>query len=91
MSEELSALEEYGKEVLIDIRTEKVMPEKRMFAGVQASSTEGVQACPSISHGAGSSRTTPEARTKHRDNILNAKLISRILIVYLPPLSGSIN
>jgi hypothetical protein len=38
MSEDLTTLE-YVKEVLIDLRTEKVMSERRMSAGVQASST----------------------------------------------------
>jgi hypothetical protein len=75
MSEELSALEESMKEVLADLRTEKVMSERRMSAGVQASSTGGVQASPSTAHGAGTSRTTTETRTKHRDDIANAKLI----------------
>jgi hypothetical protein len=41
--------------------------------------------------GAGTSRTTTEARTKHRDDIANAKLILSILPAYLPPLSGAIN
>jgi hypothetical protein len=50
MSEELSALEESVKEVLTDLRTEKVMSERRMSAGVQASSTGGVQASPSTAH-----------------------------------------
>jgi hypothetical protein len=91
MSEELSALEESAKEVLADLRTEKVMSERRMSAGVQASSTGGVQASPSTAHGAGTSRITTEMRTKHRDDIVNAKLILSILPAYLPPLSGAIN
>jgi hypothetical protein len=91
MSEELSALEESAKEVLADLRTEKIMSERRMSAGVQASSTGGVQASPSTAHGAGTSRITTETRTKHRDNIVNAKLIPSILPAYLPPLSGAIN
>ena len=32
-----------------------------------------------------------KTRTKHRDHIANAKMISRILLVYIPPLSGNIN
>jgi hypothetical protein len=32
-----------------------------------------------------------ETRTKHRDDIANAKLIPCILSVYIPPLSGKIN
>jgi hypothetical protein len=91
MSEELSALEESVKEVLIDLRTEKVMSERRMSAGVQASSTGGVQASPSTAHGAGTSRIMTETRTKHRDDLVNAKLIPRILPTYIPPLSGAVN
>jgi hypothetical protein len=91
MSKELSALEEPVKEVLVDLKTEKFMSERRMFVGVQASSTKGVQASPSTAHGAGTSRITTEARTKHRDDIVNAKLILSILPAYLPPLSGAIN
>jgi len=32
-----------------------------------------------------------ETRTKHRDEIANAKLIPHILSTYIPPLSGGIN
>jgi hypothetical protein len=91
MSEELSALDESAKEVLTDLRTEKVMSKTRMVVGVQASSIGGVQDSPSTSRGVGTSRTTTEARTKHRDDIANAKLILSILPAYLPPLRGSIN
>jgi hypothetical protein len=62
-----------------------------MSIGVQASSTGGVQASPSTAHGAGTSRTMAETRTKHRDDIANAKLILCILPAYLPPLSCAIN
>ena len=91
MSKELSVLEESAKEVLADLRTEKIMSERRMYAGVQASSTGGVQDSPSTARGVGNSRTTTEARTKHRDAIVNAKLILSILPACLPPLSGAIN
>jgi hypothetical protein len=91
MSKELSALEESAKEVLTDLRTEKVMSERKMSAGVQASSTGGVQASPSTVRRARTSRIATETRTKHIDDIANAKLIMRILPTYLPPLSGAIN
>jgi hypothetical protein len=91
MSEDLSAFEESVKEVLIDLRTENVMLEIRMSAGVQASSTRGFQDSPSTACGVGTSRTKTKARTKHRENIVNAKLILSILPAYLPPLSSSIN
>jgi hypothetical protein len=91
MSEELSVLEESVKEVLTDLRTDKIMPERRMSTGVQASSTGGVQASPSTTHRSGTSRIATETRMKHRDNIVNAKLIPSILPAYLPTLSGAIN
>jgi hypothetical protein len=78
MSDELNAVEKVVEEVLIDLMAERVMSERRMSAGVQASSMGGVQASPSTSHGAGPSRTTTKTRTKHRDDIANAKLIPRI-------------
>jgi hypothetical protein len=78
-------------EVLIDLMAERVMLERRMSAGVQASSTGGVQASPSTARGAEPSRTTTETRTKHRDDIANTKLIPHILSVYIPPLSSKIN
>jgi hypothetical protein len=62
MSEELSALEVSSKEVLVDLRTDQVMSERRMSAGVKASSTEGVQASPSTNRGVGTSRIVTEMR-----------------------------
>jgi hypothetical protein len=50
MFEELSAVEESVKEVLIDLMTERFMSERVMSIGVQALSTRGVQASPSTSH-----------------------------------------
>jgi hypothetical protein len=46
MSEDLSTLEQSVKEVLVNLRTEKVMSERRMSAGVQGSSIGGFQASP---------------------------------------------
>jgi hypothetical protein len=91
MSEYLSVLEESVKEVLADIKTEKIMSKRRMSVGVQASSTGGVQASPSTAHGVGTSRIATETRTKHIEDIANAKRILSILPAYLPPLSGVIN
>jgi hypothetical protein len=70
---------------------ERVMSERRMFVGVQASSIGGIQGSPSTAHGVRPSRTMTETRTKHRDDIVNAKLIPCILPTYIPPLSGGIN
>ena len=91
MSEELSTLEESMKEVFVDLRTKKFMSKIRMSAGVQASSTVEFQVSPWISQGEGASRITTETRTKHRDDITNAKLIPSILPTYIPPLSGAVN
>jgi hypothetical protein len=84
MSDEFSAAEKIVEEVLIDLMTERVMS---MSAGIQASSTRGVQASPSTAHGSGPSRPTVEKRTKHRDDLANAKLIPSILPDYIPPLA----
>jgi hypothetical protein len=90
MSDEISTVEKEVEEVLIDLMAERVMSKRRISAGVKASSIGGVQASPSTS-GVGTSRTMTETRTNHIDDIANAKLIPRILLVYIPPLSGKIN
>jgi hypothetical protein len=91
MSDELSAAEKIVEEVLIDLMTERVMSEREMSASIQASSTRGLQASPSTAHGAGSSRPSAEKRTKHRDDLANAKLIPSILSDYIPPLVGAVS
>jgi hypothetical protein len=92
MSEELCAVEESVKEVLIDLMTERVMYERvMMYVGVQASSTRGVQASPSIARGSRPSRPTAEKRTKHRDDLANAKLIPTILPNYILPLANAVS
>jgi hypothetical protein len=88
MSDEFSAAEKVVEEVLIDLMTERVMS---MSAGIQASSTRMVQASPSTAHGAGPSRPSAEKRTKHKDDLANAKLIPTILPDYIPPLAGMVN
>jgi hypothetical protein len=85
MSEALRATEKVVQEVLINLMTEKAMS---MSKGIQASSTRTVQAPPYTAHEVGPSL---ERRTKHKDDLANAKMIPRILPAYLPPLSGSIN
>jgi hypothetical protein len=84
MSEELSAVEDSVKEVLIDLMNERVMSERVMYVGVQASSTRGVQVSSSTSRRFKPSRSTTEKRTKHRDDLENAKLILTILPDYIP-------
>ena len=90
MSDELTVVEESITEVLLDLMTERVMSERRIYTRVQASSTRGVQASPSTAR-EGTSRADTERRTKHKDDIANAKLVPSILPAYIPPLSGEIN
>jgi hypothetical protein len=75
MLDKFSAAEKIVEEVLIELMTERVM---LMSAGIQASSMREVQAFPSTAHGSGPSRSTVEKRTKHRDNLVNVKLIPSI-------------
>jgi hypothetical protein len=88
MSEELSVVEESMKEVLIDLMTERVMS---MSIGVQTSSTRGVQASLSTAHGAEPFRPSAEKRTKHRDDLTNAKLIPTIFPDYIPHLVDAVS
>jgi hypothetical protein len=90
MSDELTELEESVREVLLDLMTERVMSERRMSTGVQASSMGGVQSSP-LNAQAGTSRADTKRRTKHKDDIANAKLVPSILPSYIPPLSSEIN
>jgi hypothetical protein len=90
MSEELNALKESTKELLIDLMNERAMSERVMSMGVQASSTRGLQASSSTTHRAGPSRPSAEKRTKHRDDLENAKLIPTILPDYIPPLPDAV-
>jgi hypothetical protein len=91
MSDELSTIEKIVEEVLIDLMTERVMSEREMSASIQASSMRGVQASSSTARGAGSSRPSVEKRTKHRDDLANAKLIPSILPDYIPPLDDVVS
>jgi hypothetical protein len=86
MSEELSAVKESMKEVLIDLMTERVM-----YVGVQPSSTRGVQASPLTAYESRPSRPTAEKRTKHRDDLANVKLIPTRLPDEIPPLVGAVS
>jgi hypothetical protein len=90
MSEELNIVEESVKELLIDLMTNRVMFERVMSVGVQASSTRGVQASLLIARRSEPSRVVTEKRTKHRDDLANAKLIPTILPEYIPPLVSAV-
>jgi hypothetical protein len=70
MSDKFSAAEKFFKEVLIDLMTERVM---LMSVGIQASSMRGLQASPLTTHGSRSSQPSAEKRTKHKDDLTNAK------------------
>jgi hypothetical protein len=87
MSDELSAAEKVVKEVFIELMT---MLEQGLSIGIQASLTRRLEASPSTAR-VGPSRPTDEKHTKNKDDIMNAKIIPRILLAYLPPLSGAIN
>jgi hypothetical protein len=90
MSEALSATKKAAEEVLINLMKERVMSERGVSIGVQASLMRGLHASSSTAQG-GPSRPTAEKQTKHRDDTANAKLIPSILPAYLSPLSGVIN
>jgi hypothetical protein len=74
MSDELNAVENSVEEIFIDLMAERVIP-----VGFQASLMRGVQASPSTTRGSGPSQAKKEKRTKHRDDLANAKLIPSIL------------
>jgi hypothetical protein len=86
MSEEFSAFEESVKDILINLMNERVM-----FVGVQASSTRGRQASLSTARGSRPSRAATEKRTKHRDDLANAKLLLSILPEYGLPLASVVS
>jgi hypothetical protein len=67
------------------------MVEKVMSVGIQASSRRGVQASPLTAHRYRPSQAAIEKRTKHRDDLANAKLISTILPIYILPLAGIVS
>jgi hypothetical protein len=69
---------------------ERVMSERGVSIGVQASLMRGLPASPSTAQD-GPSWLVDEKRTKHRDDLTNAKMIPSILPTYLPHLSSTIN
>ena len=88
MFEEINVVEESVTKVLLDLMTERVMS---MSTCIQESSTRGLSASPSTARGAGPSWSSDEKRTKHRDDLANAKMILTILPTYKPPLRGVVN
>jgi hypothetical protein len=67
MSGDLSVVDKYVEEILIDLMVEKVMS-----LSIQALSMGGLQASPSIGRRS-MSQTVTEKKRKHRDDLANAK------------------
>jgi hypothetical protein len=86
MSGDFRAVEKFVKEILIDLMAKKVMSIR-----AQASSTRGVQASPLTERRSEPSRTVPEKRTKHRDDLANAKLIPSIMPDCIMPLASVVS
>jgi hypothetical protein len=85
MSDEFSAAERVVEEIPIDLMIERVMS---MSIGVQESLTRGLQTSSSTARRSGPSRPSVEKRTKHKEDLENAKLIPSILPDYIPPLAA---
>jgi len=88
MLDEFNAPEKFFEEVLINLMKKRVM---LMSIGAQASSTRTMKAYPSIARGAGPSRPSVEKRTKHKDDLANAKLIPTIFPDHILPLASVLN
>jgi hypothetical protein len=86
MSDELTVVEKFIEEFLIELMAKRVMS-----TAIQASSTQGVQASPSTARGSRPSRTADEKRTKHKDDLVNVNLIPSALPYYIPPLADTVN
>jgi hypothetical protein len=86
MLDELSTVEKTLEEILIDLIAERVMS-----TGVQASLTRGVKASLLSARGSRPSRVADVKRTKHQDDLANAKLIPSILPDYIPPPANVVN
>jgi hypothetical protein len=86
MSGELAKLDKSFEEVL-----KKIMANRHLSKGVQAPSTRGLQATPSMGRRSGHVNPATKQRSKHRDDIANVKQISSILPDYIPPLHGIVN
>jgi len=84
MSSDLSVVEKLVEEILIDLMAEKVMSR-----GMHASSMGGVKGSPSTSHQ--SSQATTEKRSKHHDDLANAKQISSVFPDYITPLASTVS
>jgi hypothetical protein len=86
MSSEPSELEKSVEEVL-----KKLMADRLISKGVQASSTRVLYASPSTGRRSGCVNPVTEHRSKHHGDLANAKQILSILPKYIPPLAGVVN
>jgi hypothetical protein len=86
ISDEPNVIEKIVEEFIINLMAKRVM-----YASIQGSSTRGVQASSSTTHGFGPSRVITEKRTKNKDDLANAKLILTIFPNYIPPLSNAVS
>jgi hypothetical protein len=86
MSGEPNELEKFVEEVL-----KKLMADRPISKGVQASSTSELQASPLTGHHYGRVNPGTKQRSKHRDDLANVKQILLILPEYIPPLAGDVN
>jgi hypothetical protein len=86
MSDDLSAVKKFIEEILIDLMDENVLS-----IGVHASSTGGLKESPSTGRRSVPSRTATEKRSKHCDDLENAKHILSIFPIYNLPLDGVVS
>jgi hypothetical protein len=86
MSGEPSELDMFFEEGL-----KKIMADKKLSKGFQASSTTGLQASPFTGCHSGRVNLATEQRSKHRGDLANAKKILSILPKYISPLVGAVN
>jgi hypothetical protein len=86
MSGDLSTIEKFVEENMIDLMAEKVMS-----VGIQASSMGRFQASPSNGRRSMPSRIVTEKISKHHDNMENAKQILSVFPDYIPPLAGAVS
>jgi hypothetical protein len=86
MSGEPNELEKSVKEFI-----RKLMADRPISEGIQASSTRGLQASPSTRRRSTHINPVTEQRSKHRGDLANTKQIPSILPEYIPPLADDVN
>jgi hypothetical protein len=86
MSGKVNEFEKYVKQVV-----RKLMADRTVSEGIEASSTRGLQASPSIRHFFACINPITKQRSKHRSDFANVKQIPSILPEYILPLVGVVN